>query len=123
MIRDYWEKQFTCKDGLLQAFIGKGPCLDTPITYDEVKKAAKALKNNKATSHDKVYNPWFKNAGPKFWAKYAEITNNALETNTYPNVRRSYYHPLYPYPNLTSRVVGWVGGPDIHQSSPSMPIK
>jgi len=86
VIRDYWEKQFTCEDEPLQAFIGEGRCLDSPITLDEVKKAAQSLKNNKATGPDQVYNEWLKNAGPKFWGKYAEIINKALETNSYPDV-------------------------------------
>ena len=66
----YWENQFTREDDPLQAFnfIGDERCLasrqrsspinvlDTPITCNEVKKAAKALKNNKATGPDKGYN-------------------------------------------------------------------
>lgn len=103
LIRDYWEKQFTCEDDPLQAFVGEGRCLDTPITCDEVKKAAKALKNNKATGPDKVYNEWLRNTGPKFWAKYAEIINNALETNAYPDVIGEAI--ITPYPSLTSQVV------------------
>jgi len=86
VIRDYYEKQFTCEDEPLQAFIGDGRCLDIPITCDEVKKAAQSLKNNKATGPDKVYNEWLKNAGTKFWSKYAEIINSALETNSFPDV-------------------------------------
>lgn len=102
VIRDYWEKQFTCEDDPLQAFIGEGRCLDTPITCDEVKKAAKALKNNKATGPDKVYNEWLKNAGPKFWAKYAEIINNSLETNAYPDVIGEAIITPLPKPNKPS---------------------
>ena len=100
-------------------FEGEGRCLDTPITCDEVKKAAKALKNNKATGPDKadkVYNEWLKNAGPKFWAKYAEIINNALETNAYPDVIGEAIITPLPKPNKPS-------GPVTSLRPLAMPIK
>ena len=82
-LRDHFEAKFTSKDVVpLQSFDGPPRPLDVPIRATEVEKAAKSLKNGRATGPDGIPSELFKYADPVFHERYANCINNSLSTNT-----------------------------------------
>ena len=80
-LRDHFEAKFTSKDVVtLQSF--DGPPRPLPIRATEVEKAAKSLKNGRATGPDGIPSELFKYADPIFHERYANCINNSLSTNT-----------------------------------------
>ena len=66
--------------------MGKKKKLQQPISVDEVKSAAKTLKNGKAVGPDKIANEWLKHADLSFYQRYADAINTAFELNKYPKI-------------------------------------
>ena len=58
--------------------------MDEPFTKDELKKSVLKLKNNKATSFDKISNEMIKNAFPFMSNCLLLLFNRMLDSNLYP---------------------------------------
>ena len=79
-LRDHFEAKFTSKDVVpLQSFDGPPrPLIDVLICATEVEKAAKSLKNGRATSPDGIPSELFKYADPVFHEHYTNCINSIV---------------------------------------------
>ena len=64
IIRDYFEEHYSCPtdESPLEPFKGPPRLLNSPITAEEVQKAASKLRNNKAVGLDGIPNELLKHA-------------------------------------------------------------
>ncbi len=83
VVRDYLEKQLTRDESPLEPFIGP-PCpLDKPFTGDEIRTAARSLKNGRANGPDGIPNELLKYSTNTVHNRFANIINRCFETNSY----------------------------------------
>jgi hypothetical protein len=70
--------------------------LDSRFTYDDIRKAIKLLKNNKATGFDMICNEMLKHAGPAMEAALLLLFNTMLTHNLYPQqFKQDICQPLF----------------------------
>ena len=63
--------------------------MEPPFEYEEVRKAARKLKNNKSTGRDEVNAEYIKYAPDILHKQIAELLNKTCDTGNYPeDIRR-----------------------------------
>jgi len=85
VVKAYLEKQLTKDETPLEPFIGPPRPLDRPFTGEEIKTAARSLKNGRATGPDGIPNELLKYSTNTVHERFAKIINQCFETNSYLN--------------------------------------
>ena len=97
IIRDYFEKHYSCPDDEtpLEPFEGNPRPLSNPISSEEVETAAKRLRNNKAVGPDGIPNEFLKFAPHVFYNQFADLINQSFERHEHvPSFTEGYLTPL-----------------------------
>ncbi len=86
-LKTHFEEKFTFKNTVqpIAAFAENSSPLTIPINAHEVKAAAEALKNGRATGPDKIPSELIKYSNNTVFERYAQCLNAAFETNTVIN--------------------------------------
>ena len=78
--------------------------MNPPYTTEEIKKAAKKVKNNKATGCDNVYAELIKYGTDTLYEQISALLNKTRETGEYPKeIRRGILTPLAKPPKKDER--------------------
>ena len=83
VVKNYLEQQLTRDETPLEAFVGPPRPLENPFTGDEIRAAARSLKNGRATGPDGIPNELLKYSTNAVHERFASIINNCFETSTY----------------------------------------
>ena len=95
IVREWFKEHYTGDEPPLKPFDGIPRPLNSPITPEEVKAAAKCLKNGKAVGPDNIPNELLKHAPDEFYKQYAELVNEAFERHEHVNsFTEGYLTPL-----------------------------
>ena len=95
IVREWFKEHYTGDEPPLKPFDGIPRPLNSPITPEEVKAAAKCLKNGKAVGPDNIPNELLKHASDEFYKQYAELVNEAFERHEHVNsFTEGYLTPL-----------------------------
>ena len=97
IIRDYFEEHYTCPadETPLEPFYGPPRPLNTPITVDEVRRAASKLRNGKAVGPDGIPNEFLKHATTSFYESFTSLINRCFEQHeSVPSFTEGFLAPL-----------------------------
>ena len=79
--------------------------MNPPFTPDKIKRAAKKLKNNKATGRDDVHAEFIKYETNELYVQMATLLNKTSETGEYPEeIKHGILTPLAKPPKKDERV-------------------
>ena len=79
--------------------------MNPPFTAEEIKTAAKKLKNNKATGRDGVHAEFIKHGSNEIYEQIANLLNMTSETGQYPEeIRRGILNPIAKPPKKDEKV-------------------